>query len=171
VRDGGDSVKLTNKAILIFNVKTDPVTGYEVYYPTLISGVSVFNETKTSVDKTGLLAANSYTIRIPKSANFFGKRYVAPVDYAGADPNEAFTLQPGDVIVASALVDGSGIADESVKMPGGHYFALQYLHQYASDNSLTMDEIHSVFGNVVQVLNVTDNCGAPRAQHWKVVGR
>ena len=153
MRDGGGCVKLTNKTILVFNVKNDPVTGYEVYYPTLISGVSVFNETKTSVDKTGLLAANSYTIRIPKSANFLGKRYVAPMDYADADPNDAFTLQPGDVIIASATASS------------------ERLHQYANDNSLTMDDIHSIFGNVVQVLNVTDNCGAPRAQHWKVVGR
>lgn len=135
-------MKLCNETITVFNKRQDAETGYDVYIPTVISGVSWFCEIASSVDSSGLKAANKFTIRIPVDADFGGKAYVVPAEYSGADPDEAFTLANGDIIVKAAITDPE-------RKPA---------------------DLQEEFGEVVTILGVTDNRRAPNAMHWKVVG-
>lgn len=135
-------MKLCNETITVLNKRLDKVTGYDIYIPTVITGVSWYCEIASTVDESGLKAANKFTIRIPENAGFSGKTYVEPVSYADSDPEKVFTLSNGDIIVKGMVTD-SGIKPA---------------------------ELQSRFGDVVTVLGVTDNRRAPRAPHWKVVG-
>ena len=167
-------MQLTNKAILLYNIKTDPDTGYEVYHPTLITGVSYFTRTIVGLDKSGMLAANLHTIRVPIDADFCGKQYVAPVDYQDADPEKCFTFKVGDIIVASALVEDHDIIDgdkNRIRTPDGHYLVYEYIRGYADNRNLRPAEIQKLFGDIVTVVGVTDNRGARCAPHWKLEGK
>ena len=67
-------MRLCNETITVINSQVDPATGYDKYYATTISGVSWFCEIASSVDSSGLKAADKYTIRIPENADFGGNR-------------------------------------------------------------------------------------------------
>lgn len=134
-------MKLCDKTITVFNSRTDEENGYDVYYPTVITGVSWHCEIASTVDD-GLKAANKFTIRIPLDADFSGKAYVNPNAYAGGDPNLIFTLKNGDIIIQGA----------------------------ETETGLKPADLRLRYGEVVTVLGVTDNRGNRHAQHWKVVG-
>lgn len=85
------------ETITVFNAWYDPETGFDVYVPTVIRGVSWYCDIASTVDSSGLKAANKFTIRIPVDADFGGKGYTAPVAYAS--PASQFTLKQGDIIV------------------------------------------------------------------------
>ena len=85
------------ETITVFNAWYDEETGYDTYVPTVIRGVSWYCDIASTVDATGLKAANRFTIRIPVDADFSGKCYTEPVAYA--DPVSQFTLNQGDVII------------------------------------------------------------------------
>ena len=135
-------MKECTKTITVFNAGYDDKTGYDSYFPTVIKGVSWYCEIASVVDASGLKAANRFTIRIPVDADFSGKRYVRPVEYAGADPKQVFTLQQGDIIIL-----------------GTEY------------GSLTPAQLKDRYGDIVTVLGVTDSTDRPNARHWKVVGK
>ena len=130
-----------NKTITVFNARMDAEDGYDVYYPTIIRNVSIYLQVASEVTLSGLNAANKVTIRIPIDANFSGKTYVKPVEFAAADPANAFTLKQGDVIVE---------AEETER--------------------LDPVQLKTKYGEVITILGVTDNRSRPRAPHWKVVG-
>lgn len=134
-------MKECNETITVFNAKLDDGDGYDVYYPTIITGVSWYCEIASAVDSAGLKAANKFTIRIPVDADFSGKAYVPPVAYAGGDPNTVFTLRQGDIIVHGAETDPA-----------------------------TPAQLMQRYGEIVTILGVTDSTKRPNAQHWKVVG-
>lgn len=135
-------MKLCDETITVFNKRLDADTSYDVYIPTVIVGVSWFCEIASSVDASGLKAANKFTIRIPDDADFSGKSYVNPADYAEGDPTEVFTISNGDIIVKAAI----------------------------TDEGLKPADLQEQFGEVVTVLGVTDNRRTRNAPHWKVVG-
>lgn len=134
-------MKECNKTITVFNARMDAEDGYDVYYPTIIRNVSIYLQVASEVTLSGLNAANRVTIRIPVDADFSGKTYVKPVEFANADVSTAFTLKQGDVIVE---------AEESER--------------------LDPVQLKAKYGDVITILGVTDNRSRPRAQHWKVVG-
>lgn len=136
-------MRLCNETITVFNRTLDDETGYDVYWPTVISGVSWFCEIASAVTNDGLAAANRFTIRIPTDADLSGKSYVAPADYAGSDHDSVFTLKQGDIIIR-----GTETSEE-----------------------MTPAALLKKYGEIVTVLGVTDNRRAPNAKHWKVVGK
>lgn len=131
---------LCNETITVFNAQLDETDGYDVYTGTVITGASWHCGIKSTVDTSGLKAANEFTVRIPEDADFSGKAYADPLTYAGGDPDNLFTLQNGDVIV-------KGEVTETNPKPA------DLLKKYES----------------FTVLGVTDNRRA-QAPHWKVVG-
>ena len=134
-------MKQCDDTITLFNVKYDSDSGLDGYNATVITGVSWFCETVSSVDK-GLNAANKFTIRIPETANFGGRTYAAPAEYASAeDASGLFTLHNGDIIVHGAVT-------ETAPRPAA---------------------LHKKY-EAFTVLGVTDNRRARNAPHWKVVG-
>ena len=135
-------MKLCSETITVFNARLDENSGYDVYIPTVINGVSWHCEIASSVDSSGLKAANKFTIRIPEDADFSGKMYASPTAYAEGDPDNLFTLKSGDIIVRGAVVD----------------------------TGLKPADLQRLFGEVVTILGVTDNRRTPNARHWKVVG-
>lgn len=135
-------MNLCNDTVTVFNSRLDPDTGSDVYIGTVISGVSWFSENVSSVDSSGLKAANKFTIRIPATAKFGSKAYAAPLDYAGAaDVSGLFTLQNGDIVVHGAVME-----------PNPRPAALHKKYE------------------AFTILGVTDNRRTQNASHWKVVG-
>lgn len=135
-------MNLCNDIITVFNARLNPDTGSDVYIGTVISGVSWFSENVSSVDSSGLKAANKFTIRIPATANFGNKAYTAPLDYAGAaDVSGLFTLCNGDIVVHGAVME-------------------------PNPRPATLHKKYDAF----TILGVTDNLRARNAPHWKVVG-
>ena len=134
-------MKGCNEVITVFNARMDAEGGFDEYYPTIIRNVSVFLQVAAEVTLSGLNAANKVTVRIPVDADFSGKQYVKPVEFATADPAAAFTLKQGDVIVE---------AEET--------------------EHLNPVELKAKYGSVITILGVTDNRKRPRGKHWKVVG-
>ena len=133
-------MRLCNETITVFNAKLDPETGYDRYHGTVIAGVSWFCKILSAVDK-GLKAANEFSIRIPQNADFGGKAYLPPLDYANTeDISKVFTLRNGDIIVRGA------VTEESPKPA----------------------ELHKNY-EALTIMGVTDNRRA-RAPHWKVIG-
>lgn len=134
-------MRLCSETITVFNAKLDTALDRDVYTGTVIRGVSWFCEVATSVD-SGLKAANKITIRVPDDANFSGKRYVTPKEYATSDAADTFTIQAGDIIVRGE------VAEENPKP----------------------SELKKSYTDFTTVLGVTDNRRVARARHWKVVG-
>ena len=131
---------LCNETITVFNPKLNTVTDTDDYNGTVITGASWFCEIVSTVDK-GLKAANKFIVRIPADADFGGKAYAAPLEYAqAADVSGLFTLRNGDIVVKGA-VTGTG------------HRAADLLKNYEA----------------FTILGVTDDRRA-RAAHWKVVG-
>lgn len=134
-------MNLCNDTITVFNAKYNPATDSDDYDATTITGVSWFCEIVSNVD-SGLKAANKFTIRIPVTANFGGKTYAAPLDYAAsADASSLFTLRNGDIIVHGAVAE-------------------------SNPRPATLHKKYEAF----TVLGVTDNRRVRNARHWKVVG-
>lgn len=98
-------MQLCTETITIFNATLDEEDGYDVYIPTVIRGVSWHCEIASTVDSSGLKAANKFTIRIPEDADFSGKSYADPIAYAGGDPNNLFTLKNGDVVAKGEVTE------------------------------------------------------------------
>ena len=134
---------LCNDVITVYNAKLDKEKGSDVYYGTVISGISWYCEIASTVDSTGLKSANKVTIRIPETADFGGKAYADPIAYKESeDVSGLFTLHPGDIIV----------------------------HGASEPEGMTPSALKKAYAEVITVLGVTDNRRAPRAKHWKVVG-
>lgn len=136
-------MRLCNDTITLFNARFDAENDCDTYIPTVISGVSWYDEIASNVDSSGLKAADKYIIRIPENADFNGKTYVEPVVYASNDPDKTFTLKSGDIIVKGTV----SVADPRPAT------------------------LQKAFSEVATVLAVTDNRRAPHAPHWKVVGK
>lgn len=135
-------MQLCNDTITLYNRRFDPEQDCDAYERTVIRGVHWFNSDATTVDSTGLKAANRVTIRIPMDADFGGKVYLPPKHYADTDnPAAAFTLAAGDLVVLGIGAEGLRPAD-----------------------------IHNAYFEAATILQVTDNRRAPRGRHWKVIG-
>lgn len=136
-------MQLSNETITLYNAMLDPTTGYDVFNKTVITGASWFCDIAATVTDKGLKAADKYTIRIPISADFGGKVYLNPIDYAQAGaPETSFTLREGDIIV-------KGAATEEHPRPA---------------------ELHERYSEIATILTVTDNRRGRFEKHWKVVG-
>ena len=135
-------MKLCDETITVVNAKVDPATRQDVYRATVINGASWHGSIDTTVDD-GLKAANKYTVRIPATADFSGKTYAPPLEYANAENvSNLFTLKSGDIIV----------------------------HGVVTGDNLKPAELHKHY-EAFTVLGVTEDRRAnTRAPHWKVIG-
>ena len=135
-------MKLCNDVITVFN--SQRVIGQEndVYTGTVIRGVSWHSEIASTVDGTGLKAADKVTIRIPYNADFSGKSYVNPISYKTSNPTTFFTLKNGDIIVKGAV----------------------------NAENIRPADLQRAYPETITILGVTDNGRAPNAKHWRVVG-
>lgn len=134
-------MKQCDETITVFNARVDDDKGYDTYIPTVIRGVSWFCEIASTVDSSGLKAANKFIIRVPVDADFSDKAYVPPAAYAGGDPKSVFTLKQGDIIVHGEETEANSPA-----------------------------KLQEKYGEIVTILGVTDSSRRPNAKHWKVVG-
>lgn len=135
---------LCTETVTVFNHCLDRKTGDVEYIPTVITGVSWFDETLAQVNsQSGIDAASKITVRVPVDADFGNKSYTNPKAYQDAEsPDGLFTFMPGDL-----LVKGSD-----------------------SQSGQTLADLKRKHGRVVTILGVTDNRRAPNAKHWKVTG-
>lgn len=134
-------MRLAEEVITVFNEALDEDTGYNVWHPTWIRGVSWYSSVTAAVTNDGLIAADQYTIRIPLGVTTQnGREYADPVNYV---PGENWTLKRGDVIIK-----GKETAE-----------------------NMTPKLLREKYGELVTIISVTDNRRAPRAKHWRVVGK
>ena len=136
-------MQLCNDVITVFNKRTDPQNGWDIFIPTVIRGVSWYGDVAVNISDKGLNAANKYTIRIPMDADFDGKTYINPIAYRD-EPiiSGSFTLSNGDIVVKAEI----------------------------TDSDLTPAQIKENYPDVCTILGVTDNRRAPKAPHWRVTG-
>ncbi len=138
-------MKLCEETVTVFNARVDPETGGRAYRPTVIAGASWYETQAEKADaQGGLVSADRVIIRIPADADAGGKRWAEPVEYrAAASADGLWTLNGGDVIVKGAVAgDGWTPARLRAEYPG-----------------------------CATVVGVADNRRAPRAPHWRVIGR
>lgn len=135
-------MKLCTETITLISSQVDDTTGYDIYNATIIRGASWHCEIASTVDSSGLKAADKFNVRIPTDADFGGKTYIPPNEYVNADPDRYFTLRNGDTIVRGA-VTGSDLSPAALR---------------------------KAYAEVAVILGVTDNCMSRRSPHWKVVG-
>ena len=136
-------MKLCNDTITVFNKRIDASNGWNVYIPTVISGVSWYGSVVSGLGDKGLNAANRYTVRIPTDADFGGKYYVVPAEYSAQTlVTGTFTLDTGDIIVKGSV----------------------------TDDTLKPADLKANYSDCMVIMGVTDNRRAPNAPHWKVVG-
>lgn len=88
------------ETITVFNHAFDESLGYDVLIPTVIRGASWTEQVLTTQETLGVKGASKFTINIPEEADFSGKIYVDPMDYAGV--RGTFTFRPGDIAVRGA---------------------------------------------------------------------
>lgn len=136
-------MRLCDETVTIISSQVDDATGYDVYNATVIRGASWHCEIASTVDSSGLKAADKFNIRIPTDADFDGKTYIPPNEYANADPDRYFTLRNGDTIIRGA-VTGSDLSPAALR---------------------------KTYAEVAVILGVTDNHMSRRSPHWKVVGK
>lgn len=136
-------MRLCTDTITVLNGKVDETTGFDAFHATVITGVSWYGSTVSTVDSEGLKAADKVTVRIPADADCSGKSYATPAAYASGDPDKLFTLKNGDVIAKGAFTGAD----------------------------LTPAKLRAQCEDVITILGVTDNRRAPRARHLKVVGQ
>lgn len=99
-------MKLANDTITVINKRYNPVTSFDVYTATVLTGVSWYSTVAVAVEQTGLNAADSFIVRIPTE---LCGNYVDPVAYkSGAD---GWTLTSGDIIVKDAVTGDIKPAD------------------------------------------------------------
>ena len=135
-------MNLCNETITIYNHYIDSTTKSPVYLPTVIDGVHWFGVNKSVPNQNGLVSAEEYTIRIPLTSNFSGKRYTTKKSFNRLnDRTRYFTITEGDVIVR-----------------GSHALS-----------NVKPSYLESEFDDVITVVSVTDNTQSPNAPHWKVV--
>lgn len=153
------------EVITLLNAQVDPDTGYDVYTPTKITGVSWYSTAAATVTTSGLLAADQYTVRIPVDADFSGKGYVNPIAYKTADPAKSFTIQRGDVIVRGTIDTPSRItAADLSRLIGsdGSYIAFTPPDPTATTvDAITPASVQQTCPDVFTVLSITDNRKAP----------
>lgn len=137
-------MNLCNETITVYNRYTDSATRYQVYLPTVISGIHWYGTNKTNPGNDGLISAKEYVLRIPIEADFSDATFASPKEYERLASKEGyFTLAEGDIIVK-----------------GNHVV------ENAKPAILTQN-----FDNVITIVSVTDNRTAPNAPHWRVVGK
>lgn len=178
-------MKQCTETITLFNHYTDNDTGLDRYSPTVIRGVSWYCEVASSVDASGLVSANRFTIRIPTGADFSGKKYVRPEAYEGSSKAAYFTLRQGDIIVHG---NGTATSVMDIDNVDGGDFSPQSWDAYSDGDNLdggtfkdqvTTEDLSDLlpaemierYGEVVTVLGVTDNRERPHGKHWKVTGK
>lgn len=137
-------MKLCTDTITIFNARFDAATDRDAYVPTVVSGVSWYDEIVSNVDSTGLKAADKYTIRIPVDADFHGKSYVDPIAYQSSNVLTSFTLKSGDIVVKG---DASAVVNPCPS------------------------NLQKAYYEMAMILSVTDNRRAIHAKHWTVIGK
>lgn len=181
-------MRLCNEAITVFNVKFNSETDKDEYYATVITGVSWFCEIVSAVDQ-GLKAANKFVIRIPQDADFDGKTYVDPLEYAKkTDVTGFFTLKNGDIVVHGVVTepippapdptpdptpdpdDDTDDTDNDTGLDNGAAETDEgETEEPATPSSYRPADLHKNF-EAFTILGVTDNRRAPKSPHWKVVG-
>ena len=88
-----------DKTVTLYNRYYDSGLGLDTYKQTSIAGVSWFGRIQTTVSSDGgLLAANEFTVRIPRER---AGDYVESADYTGEA--NTWTLAPDDIIVLGAV--------------------------------------------------------------------
>lgn len=137
---------LTNADITIFNC-WHKGTRSEAWKHTQIRGVEWYGGQATTLLESGLKSADTYTVRIPISADAQGKAFAMAADYAAAGETAVaglWTLQNGDVVV-HGLVDDTPAGDTDITSK-------------CSDRCFT-------------VTGWRDNRrGGPLVQHWRISG-
>lgn len=139
---------IVNADITIFNRRYVKEDRTEKYVATRIRGVSFYGKRSSSSSGTEMTTDDTYTIRIPVSADMEGKEYVEEISYKGMTDEEAalfWTLQKGAFIVR-------GISDT---------------------DTMTERELCETYPDVVIITDYTDNrdrC-SDAMKHWRVGGK
>lgn len=138
---------ITNADITIFNKRYIREERREIFVATQIRGVSFFSRKGVSPGNQATDVNDTYTVRIPDTADMSGKSYVEQMEYSGMDDEtyqNYWTIQPGAMIIRGL----------------------------SSPETATETELKKRYPDVIYVTNFTDNrsrCSVGM-RHWRIGG-
>lgn len=138
---------ITNADITIFNKRYVREERTEKFVGTQIKGVSFYSRKGRTSGNQERDDKDTYTIRIPDTADTTGKAYAEQMEYSGMDDEiypGYWTIQRGDIVVR-------GLSDLEVA---------------------TETELKQSYPDVVTVTNFTDNRSrcSNYMKHWRIGG-
>lgn len=147
-----------DREILVLNKRLDPTSRRNVYLPTKITGVSVYNKRQSSSDGGFHSESQSYKVRIPLDARVEGGKSYVPEEIFDQMETEAaalhWTLHNEDMIVLGRV--GESVCGE---LPEG---------------ALSLQQVEELTGtrNVIHVVEYADNTvrGSQAVRHWRIGG-
>ncbi|MFV0413868.1 MAG: DUF6751 family protein [Oscillospiraceae bacterium] len=92
-----------DSTITIVNSLSNPASGFNDYFLTVISNVSWHSQNKVIAEGQGLANAKIFKVRIPNFAEC-EKEFVPPEAYT--NPSTQYTLRHGDKVVLGLLAEG-----------------------------------------------------------------
>ena len=154
----------TNRDIILLNKRLDRVSRSEVYFPTQISGVSIYDKLQSSSDGGFHSANETYKIRIPLIAKVQnGKIYLPETHYDALTEEEAaahWTIHTEDLIIVSATgfenFNSSAIETAAVTM--------QQAEEIADSVGFQKE--------LIRIVEYSDNTlrGITALKHWRIGG-
>lgn len=97
---------IINSDLTLYNTYYNRETGLTEYHRTHIRGVNWQGAKKSEISDKGLKNADFANIYIPMTADFEGKTYIGPRQYAQLDPTIVkgyFTFQSNDKVVKDVI--------------------------------------------------------------------
>lgn len=141
---------ITNADLTLYNTYYNRETGLTEYHRTVIRGVNWQGAQKSEVGDKGLKNADYANIYIPMTADFGGKNYIGPRQYAKLEPDVVdgyFTFQSNDKVVKDII-----------------YFEI------TGKKGHSLKELTQNFDNVLTVMSVVswDKSMSPTLAHYHV---
>ena len=148
--------------MVIFNKYLDSTTRRDLYKPSLISGVSVYDKLSTGDDGGYKSESLTYKVRIPvMGADMHGKSYMPENDYdklTDAEKGNYWTIHSEDLlfIVASNVALSADILTTDTDIAGAKHAA----------------DIYGAQGRLVVITEYADNTGrgSMAVKHWRIGG-
>lgn len=153
-----------DRDIILLNKKLDKETRREVYIPTQISGVSVYDNRQSSRDGVFHEESETFKIRIPLKARVQDGRTYLPETHYDARTAEAaasyWTLHTEDMIIVSA----TSFEDVNTSVFETGAVDMQQAEEMADSIGFQKD--------LIRIVDYSDNTlrGSAKVKHWRIGG-
>lgn len=153
-----------DRDIILLNKRLDRETRRDVFIPTQISGVSVYDNRQSSKDSGFHKDSETFKIRIPIGAQVQdGRTYIPETHYDALSDSEArehWTIHNEDLIILSAYSFG----DVNISAFGTDAVTMQQAEEFAHMAGFQKE--------IISIADYSDNTlrGSRSVRHWRIGG-